>query len=192
MTRTISYVIQQNATQKVDSIIAENPGVSLDDLIAQKKINQDQKAQAEKKPSLKTSLAQLEEQVKHYQQFDEEYQKRLATEKSALESSHKDELQKVRDTAVAEAAASNQKESKDNLLVLSKFLRAAAAKRQGGDENSAENRAFEGALLLVYGGEVGAVNAMESLIAGAEEKVPTVDQTPSEYTCWSFKSYNVL
>ena len=89
----------------------------------------------------------------------------------------------MKDAAVAEAAASNQKESKDNLLVLSKFLRAAAAKRQGGDENSAENRAFEGALLLVYGGEAGAVVAMESLIAGADEKVPTVDQTPSEFTC---------
>ena len=173
----------KNATQKVDAIIAENPDVSLDDLINQKKINQDQKAQAEKKPSLKASLAQLEDQIKHYQQFDEDYQKRLAIERSALETAHKDELQKVKDAVVAEATASSKQESKDNLLILSKFLRAAAAKRQGGDENSAENRAFEGALLLVYGGEAGAVVAMESLIAGSEEKVPTVDQTPSEYTC---------
>lgn len=67
--------------------------------------------------------------------------------------------------------------------MLSKFLRAAAAKRQGGDENSAENRAFEGALLLVYGGEAGAVVAMEKLISGSDEKVPTVDQEPSEFTC---------
>ena len=84
---------------------------------------------------------------------------------------------------MAEAKAEAKKESKDNLLILSKFLRAAAAKRQGGDEASPENRAFEGALLLVYGGEIGAVTAMEKLISGSEELVPTVDQVPSEFTC---------
>ena len=109
----------------------------------------------------------------------------MSTEKSALEATHTDELQKVKEAAIAEAAADGKKEAKDNLLVLSKFLRAAAAKRQGGDESSPENRAFEGALLLVYGGEVGAVVAMESLISGSDEKVPTVDQNPSDFTCES-------
>ena len=107
----------------------------------------------------------------------------MSSEKSALEVTHADELQKVKEAAIAEAAADGKKEAKDNLLVLSKFLRAAAAKRQGGDESSPENRAFEGALLLVYGGEVGAVVAMESLISGSDEKVPTVDQNPSDFTC---------
>lgn len=107
----------------------------------------------------------------------------MLAEKSALEAAHTDELQKVKEAAIAEAVAEGKKEAKENLLVLSKFLRAAAAKRQGGEETSPENRAFEGALLLVYGGEVGAVVAMESLIAGSDEKVSTVDQTPSEFTC---------
>lgn len=173
----------QNATQRVDSIISENPDQTLDQLLEARKINPDQKAQAQKKPSLQASLAQLDEQVAQYKQFDEDYQKRLATEKAALASSHKDELDKVKEAATAEAKAESAKEAKDNLLVLSKFLRAAAAKRQGGDETSPENRAFEGALLLVYGGEAGAVAAMESLITGSDEKVPTVDQVPSEYTC---------
>ncbi len=94
-------------------------------------------------------------------------------------------MQKVKDTATAAAVAEGKKGAKDSLLVLSKFLRAAAAKRQGGDETSAENRAFEGALLLVYGGEADAVIAMESLIDGSEDKVPTVDQVPSDFTCRS-------
>ena len=160
--------------------------MSLDELLSARKINQDQKAQAQKKPSLQASLTQLEEQIAQYKQFDEDYQNRLSAEKSALETAHTYELQKVKQAAVAEAVADGKKEAKENLLVLSKFLRAAAAKRQGGDETSPENRAFEGALLLVYGGEVGAVVAMESLIAGSDEKVPTVDQTPSEFTCKSF------
>lgn len=84
---------------------------------------------------------------------------------------------------MAESKAQGEKQSKDNLLVLSKFLRAAAAKRQGGDENSPENRAFEGALLLVYGGELGAVTAMEKLISGSDEMVPTVDGVPSDFSC---------
>lgn len=92
---------------------------------------------------------------------------------------------------MSEAKAESQKQAKDNLLVLSKFLRAAAAKRQGGDETSAENRAFEGALLLVYGGEVSAVVAMEQLIAGSDEKVPTVDQVASEFTCRLHKSVDL-
>ncbi|KAL6720214.1 hypothetical protein ACLMJK_002135 [Lecanora helva] len=171
-----------NATQKVDSIIAENPGISLDELLAARKINSDQKAQAQKKPALQASLNQLEEQISQYKQFDEDYQKLLSSEKSALELSHKNELQKVKESTLAEAVAEGKKEAKDNLLVLSKFLRAAAAKRQGGDETSPENRAFEGALLLVYGGEAGAVVAMESLIDGSDDKVPTVDQTQSELT----------
>ncbi len=89
----------------------------------------------------------------------------------------------MKEAVVAQSKAEGQKEAKENLLILSKFLRAAAAKRQGGDETSPENRAFEGALLLVYGGEAGAVMAMEQLILGSDEKVPTVDQTPSEFTC---------
>ncbi|KAI4243638.1 MAG: hypothetical protein LQ352_006991 [Teloschistes flavicans] len=170
------------STQKVDSIIAENPNQTLDELLAARKINQDQKVQAQKKPSLQASVTQLEEQVAQYKQFDEDYQKRLAAEKSALEISHKAELDRVKEAATSAVKAESEQEAKDNLLVLSKFLRAAAAKRQGGDETSPENRAFEGALLLVYGGEAGAVAAMESLIAGRDEKVPTVDQIPSEYT----------
>ncbi|KAG8526225.1 uncharacterized protein KY384_000218 [Bacidia gigantensis] len=171
-----------NATQKVDSIVAENPGTSLDELLASKKINSDQKIQAQKKPGLQTQLAQYEEQISQFKQLDEDFKKRLKEEKSAWETSSDDKAQKVKEAAVEAAVADGRKEAKENLLVLSKFLRAAAAKRQGGDETSPENRAFEGALLLVYGGEASAVEAMENLVAGKDEKVPTVDSTPSEYT----------
>lgn len=183
----LSYCLQ-SATQKVDSIIAENPDLSLEELLSSRKINADQKVQAQKKPSLQASLIQQEEQIVQFKKFDEDYQKHLATEKAGLQTSHQKELEQVRDITISEATAGSKKEAKENLLVLSKFLRAAAAKRQGGDETSAENRAFEGALLLIYGGETSAVEAMEKLIAGSDEKVPTVDQVPSEFTCKSQKA----
>ena len=167
----------------MDSIIAENPNKTLDELLEARKINADQKAQAQKKPALQASLAQLEEQITQYKQFDTEYQKRLSAEKAALETSHSEELEKVKATTVAEAHAEAKKETKESLLALSKFLRAAAAKRQDGDDTSEENRAFEGALLLVYGGDANAVIAMEKLIDGSEEKVPYVDGQISEFTC---------
>ena len=132
---------------------------------------------------MQASLVQLEEQIAQYKQFDEDYQKRLAAEKETLESSHREELEKVKDAAVTAAKAEAQKEAKDNLLVLSKFLRAAAAKRQDGDETTEENRAFEGALLLVYGGDTDAVSAMEKLIEGDEEKVPAVNKDILDFSC---------
>ena len=85
---------------------------------------------------------------------------------------------------MTEAKAEGKKEAKDSLLVLSKFLRAAAAKRQDVDAtNEEENKAFEGALLLVYGGDANAVIAMEKLIEGSDEKVPTVHGDALEITC---------
>lgn len=104
-------------------------------------------------------------------------------EKSALEALHAGELERVKVVTTAEAVEEGKKRSNESLLVLSKFLRAAAAKRQNGDEYSSENRAFEGALLLVYGGEIGAVEAMEKLISGSDEKVPATDGKLSELTC---------
>ncbi|MCJ1477313.1 hypothetical protein MMC13_005984 [Lambiella insularis] len=171
-----------NATQKVDSIVAENPTKSLDELLDARKINADQKAQAQKKPALQASLAQLEEQIAQYKQFDVEYQKRLSAEKAALETAHGDEIEKVKAAATAEAQAKAKALTKESLLTLSKFLRAAAAKRQDGDETSEENRAFEGALLLVYGGDASAVIAIENLVEGSDDKVPFVDGTASDFT----------
>ncbi|KAI9669226.1 MAG: hypothetical protein M1817_004721 [Caeruleum heppii] len=174
-----------NATAKVDAIIAENPGKSLDELVTTRKINNDQKAQALKKPSLEASRAQLQEQVAQYQKFDQDYQARLKSEKLALRRSHDQELDRVRE----ETKTAVQKEKKEHLLLLSKFLRLAAAKRQ---EASAEGRegdilneaekAFEGLLSVVYLGDEGAVSAFEKLFLGANEAVLDVTDAPLDHT----------
>ncbi|OCK80174.1 hypothetical protein K432DRAFT_416868 [Lepidopterella palustris CBS 459.81] len=171
-----------NLMQKVDSIIAENPGVSLDDLVATRKINNDQKAQALKKPSLQAQLIQLEEQVAQYKKFDQEYQQRLANEKAVLQSTHKEELEKLRDTLKAEAAIEAQKVFKERFLTLSRFLRAAAARRQLEDDDTDLTKAFEGALLLVYGGDASAVTAAEKLIEGSEDNVTSTEGVPLSVT----------
>ena len=173
----------QNATQKVDSIMAANPGVSLDDLVATRKINADQKAQAQKKPGLQAQLAQLEEQVAQYKKFDQEYQDKLAREKEIMQKSHSGEMEALKATLAAEAAIEQKKAFREKVLTLSRFLRAAAARRQMEDDDSDLTKAFEGALLQVYGGDAIAVAAAEKLIEGADEGVPSTEGIPLSITC---------
>jgi hypothetical protein len=159
--------------------------------LAARKINADQKIQAEKKPALKASVAQIEEQLEQYKKFDDEYNNRFASEKACLEKLHGEELLKVKEEAIADAQTESKKTLKESLLALSRFLREAAARRQDGDV-SQEGKAFEGALLLVYGGDVNAVTAMEKLIDGADEDCPTVTSQPSGYTCKSIARWPSL
>jgi hypothetical protein len=173
----------QSATQKVDSIIAANPGVSLDDLLSSKKINADQKAQAERKPGLQAQLAQYEEQYTNYKKYGDELEAKFAREKEVLSKSHSSELETLRGTIKAEAQLEQQKIVKEKLLTLSRFLRAAAARRQLEDDDSDLTKAFEGALLQVYGGDAGAVMAAEKLIEGAEEGVPSTEGVVLSVTC---------
>lgn len=173
----------QNATQKVDSIIAENPGVSLDELAASRKINADQKAQAQRKPKLQAELAQLEEQIAQYKKFDAEYQEKHAREKEILQKSHSSELEALREAVKTEAAIEQKKVFREKLLTLSRFLRAAAARRQLEDDDSDLTKAFEGALLQVYGGDAVAVSAAEKLIDGTEDSVPSTEGVQLSVTC---------
>jgi hypothetical protein len=175
----------QNATQKVDSIMAANPGVSLDDLVATRKINADQKAQAQKKPGLQAQLTQLEEQVTQYKKFDQEYQDKLVREKEIMQKSHSGELEALKATLKAEAVIEQKKAFREKVLTLSRFLRAAAARRQMEDDDSDLTKAFEGALLQVYGGDAIAVAAAEKLIEGAEEGVPSTEGIILSITCKS-------
>ncbi|OGM41974.1 hypothetical protein ABOM_009407 [Aspergillus bombycis] len=171
-----------NATAKVDAIIAENSGKSLDDLVAEKKINADQKAQALKKPALQATIAQIEEQIANYKEFAAQYEQRLATQQAELEKAHKEELDAIQEKAVSEANKASQTDLRQRLLSLSKFLCAAATMRRSGDETSNLTRAFEGVLYQVYGGSHEAVNSMLKLIDGADDKVVSVEGEALEIT----------
>ena len=173
-----------SGTQKVDSIIAENAGLSLDELVAQRKINADQKASALKKPHLQAQLAQLEEQLENYRKFDTDYQVKLQKQKMELEAQHQKEMGKIRDAVRLDAMTAGATKLQKKLLVFSQFLRAAAAKRTvEEDADTDESRAFEGALLLVYGGDQKAVETAVSLIEGSNEQVPSIEGLPLPFTC---------
>ena len=169
---------------KTDAVIKENPNVSLDELVAQRKINQDQRASALKKPQLQAQLVTLEEQVQQYKKFDAEFQQQLQQQKSDLTSTHSEELEKAKKEARAEAAEGSQAELKSKLLIFSQFLRAAAARRNAEEDSEEdENRAFEGTLLLVYGGDQKAVETALNLIEGTDEQVTSIEGTLLPVKC---------
>lgn len=171
-------------SQKVDAILAQNSGVSLDELVASRKINADQKAAALKKPQLQAQLAQLEESVTQYRKFDSDYQGKLNKQRDDLTAAHQRELEALRTSSQQEATQTGATELRKQLLIFSQFLRAAAAKRTiEEDVDTEESRAFEGALLLVYGGDEKAVDTAVSLIQGSEDKVPSIEGVPTPVTC---------
>lgn len=183
----------QNSMAKVDAIIAEHSDQSLEELVAARKINADQRAQALKKPALQASLTQLEEQVAQYKKIDSDHQTRLTSERDALTTSHKSEIEQLRESLKKEQQAESRTTLRAKLLVFSQFLRAAAAKRVVEEEaDTDESRAFEGALLLVYGGDDKAVDAAENLIEGADEAVPSVDGVPLSVKCENICSFTSL
>lgn len=170
---------------KVSEIVAANPDVSLDELVATKKINADQKAQYQKKPALESQLAQLEEQLGNYHQFELELQSAYAQAHEISLKEHSQELEKLTNTLKQEAALEAKKSFREQFLTLSRFLRAAAARRQLPEEDNDLTKAFEGALLQVYGGDPTAVAAAEKLIEGSNDNVPSTDGEILNVTCRS-------
>lgn len=156
---------------KTDSLLSQHADKSLDELVDAKLINADQKAQILKKPALQAQLAQYEEQLAHFQKVEEQYRTRAAADKAEWEK----ELEKAKADAVSEVKQESEKALKDNLLVLSQFLRLAAYRREEAkDPESDESQAIEGVLLAIYSGDESAVQSMLKLVTGTEDQIISV------------------
>ncbi|KAM4059202.1 hypothetical protein HRG_007936 [Hirsutella rhossiliensis] len=166
---------------KTDSLLSQHAGKSLDELVAEKIINADQKAQVMKKPALQAQLTQMEEQLVQYQKVHEQYRSRAKSDKAEWEKS----LDKAKADAVGDAKQEFKKSQQEHLLVLSQFLRLAAYRREEAkDPESDESQAIEGVLLAIYAGDETAVASMLKLIEGSEEQILSVpgDQLQTTYS----------
>ncbi|KAI5456412.1 hypothetical protein BGZ63DRAFT_396624 [Mariannaea sp. PMI_226] len=156
---------------KTDALLSQHADKSLDELVAAKIINTDQKAQILKKPALAAQLAQYEEQLVHFQKVEEQFRTRAATDKAEFEKT----LEKAKADVASEAKQASEEALKKNLLVLSQFLRLAAYRREEAkDPESDESQAIEGVLLAIYSGDESAVQAMLKLVDGTEDKIVSV------------------
>jgi hypothetical protein len=173
----------------VDSIVAANPDKTLDELVTARLINNDQKTQILNKPKLQASLTQLEEQITQYKKFDQEYKTRLQSEKTEFEKAFNEKATKELEEAVAVAKAETYadalKDQQSGLLLISQFLRLAAVRR-GDEEADAtldENKALEGVLGKVYGGDKEAVECMVNIIRGNDSPTVSISNEPLNTTC---------
>lgn len=183
--------------QKTEGTIGENSGVSLDDLVKQKKINQDQKAQILKKPQIEAQLKQLEEQKRNFEEFAKELEAKHDKEKASLQETHQAELQKAKDetqTARDEATQHQSNESttkvKDAIRTTCQFLYAVAVAR--GEEKKVEgpeSQAYEAVLNDLYQGTQKSIDVLTNLVEGSEEKVSDSNDGPTiEFTFAQLKA----
>ncbi|KAK8086576.1 hypothetical protein PG994_001550 [Apiospora phragmitis] len=177
--KKILILVSKSNVTKTHALIEQHKDKSLEEMVAAKIINADQKSQVLKKPQLESQLAQVEEQLAQYKKVDEEYRTKSAADKAKVEKDLTERLEKEKaDALVAateKAAADIKKVQHDSLLVLTQFLRLAAARRsEDADATADENMALEGVLLNVYSGDENAVATMMKLIEGSEEKTRSV------------------
>jgi len=169
---------------KVDTIILEHPNLSLEELVATKKINADQKAQAMKKPGLQTQLNQLEQQIVQYKKVESELISRFTSEKEEQSRKHDAHTKEQVSKAEHRAVKKHERELRKKFRTISQFLNVAAAKRNVEEEaESEESKAFEGVLLLLYGGDDQAVEAVIGLVDGHDKPVPSVEGQPLNISC---------
>lgn len=183
---------QSNAT-KTQALIDENKDKTIDQLLAAKIINADQKRQVDNKPALEAELARNEEQLAQVQKIDDEWRAKFNSAQAEIEKKLSDKYEKEKAEAVAEAKsnaeAAAQKTLEAGFLVLSQFLRLAAHRRGEAPESDAdEDMALEGVLLSVYSGDEAAVAAMLKLYEGSEDATISVAGEPLKTTCKCFAS----
>ncbi len=169
---------------KTETVVKEHSDKSLDELVVLKVINADQKAQFLKKSELEGQIADLENQVTQNKKIHEAFQKRLAEQEKSL--AEKFEAAKAALTTELEekAAVIADKKLRQSLLVVSQFLRLAAARRaEDVDASADENLALEGVLLSVYTGDENAVAAMLKLVNGVEEPTQSTAGEDLQTTC---------
>lgn len=159
------------AVSKTETTITDHPGVSLDDLVKQKKINADQKAQIQKKPQLEAQLAQLEEQQKNYTDLTHDLEARFEKEKASLNEAHEAEIEKVKDELSQSSTTATTSKIKEALHVTCQFLHAAAFQRQRDDVEESEKQAYEAVLFHLYQGNSTALETLTKVVEGQQEKV---------------------
>lgn len=103
-------------------------------------------------------------------------------QKSSLAETHQAEIERLKEEAAEAALKDSEKKVHDALKVVIQFLHAAAYKRTQEDVDPDESRSYEGLLFHIYQGNHTALNALENLIAGKDEKTTEPSGEEIDYT----------
>ncbi|CAI4217227.1 unnamed protein product [Parascedosporium putredinis] len=179
---------------KTDSLLKEHAGKSLEELVSTRIINADQRAQILKKPALEAQLAQYEEQLVQYKKIDAEYRSNTEAQVQRVQTTLTEKFEKEKADAVREIQEKAEADIKtslhDSLLIVSQFLRLAAARRidEESDPGLDENLALEGILSAVYCGDENAVTTMLKLVEGTNDRTQSTAGEELESTFSHVKS----
>lgn len=99
-----------------------------------------------------------------------------------MTESHEAEIERIKEEAAEAAVQDSEKKVHEALKVVIQFLHAAAYKRTQEDVDADESRSYEGLLFHIYQGNHTALNALERLIAGSEEKTTEPSGEEIDYT----------
>lgn len=137
----------------------------------QKKINQDQKAQLQKKPQIEAQLKQLQEQQKNFEEFAKELETKHDKEKASLQETHEAELQKAKDAATQQHTETSTTQVGDAIRTTCQFLHAVALSRSNDSLPAEELSAYEAVLNHLYQGNQIAIDTLTNLVEGSEDKI---------------------
>lgn len=157
-------------------------------MVAQKKINTDQKAQIVKKSALEDQRAQIENQVKIIEDVQQDLEAKHAQEKQSLVKDHEAEIEKIK----AEASEASDKAAatkvREALHITCKFLHAAAFQRQRDDVDELESKAYEAVLFHLYQGNAAAVDTITNVIRGSSDKITEANNDELDFTFAQLRS----
>lgn len=176
------------AVAKTEAIVNEHKGTSLDELVSQKKINADQKAQILKKSSLEDQLAQLENQHKVILDVIQDSETRFVKEKQDLVQSHQAEAEKVKEEATRDSNERTKSKVREALHITCQFLHAAAFQRQREDVEEIERSAYETVLFRLYQGNNTALDTLSNVVEGSNEKIVENGGNVLDYTYAQLKN----
>lgn len=117
---------------------------------------------------------------------------RFAGERANLIKQHRTELAHAREDGAVEATSILSKKREEELLFLIHFLYTAAVRTNREEIKTEEDRAFDGALLLVYQGNDIALTALKDLIAGSSKKVTSEEGELLEVTFAQIKQSSTV
>lgn len=109
-------------------------------------------------------------------------------QKSSLSEAHEADVQRLKEELAEAAAEETAKKVHDALKVVIQFLHAAAYKRTQEDVDPDESRSYEALLFHIYQGNLTALNALENLIAGKDEKTTEPSGEEIDYTFSQLKA----
>ncbi|KAK4205720.1 hypothetical protein QBC40DRAFT_1587 [Triangularia verruculosa] len=169
--------------ERIEKLINEHSGKSLEELVEAKIINADQAAAHLKRPAQREQLQQLQDQLATLKQIEAEHRAQLGQ----LETTLKEKFEREKEQLVIEVKEKVEAEAtetlKSHLLALSQFLHLAASRRLAdADMTIDEHAAAEGILFHIYAGDYDAVTEMLKLVEGLDEQVIGVDGKKLETT----------